>query len=503
MFDRPFPILSDRRWPGTWTLLAVILLLSGVATPQTADAQTVPQYFEATTVASGLASGTTGFAFLPDERILVTHHQSGRVELVVDGVIKPEALLVVDSLVTSSEQGLLGIAIDPDYPAAPYIYLFHTKSDSVNQVSRFTLSGDLDNAASSQLSIDPASKTKIFSAPDSTRFHNGGTIRVASDKTLLISFGDDAYANDVQALNHLKGKIVRINRDGSVPADNPTFPDAPTDALPEVYAMGLRNPFRFALDSQTGDLFIGDVGTELYEELNVASGGENFGYPHYEGPVFFRDYIPLIPPAPTAAAYSYPQTSSSASAIALSVYRPTGQPDDASFPAEYDGAYFFADFFQSTLQYLLKTQDGTYTNHSFGFGFNRLVDAAIAADGSLYVLSYSGALTRIAYEGETNVGVDDQPDERVLALHPNYPNPFGMDGTTVTYESVRGGHVRLELFDMLGRRAVLLVDEIRPAGQHHIKFADPSLSAGLYTMRLTIDGVTTTRVVAAAGRQGR
>ena len=264
--------------------------------PQSVQAQTAPEGFVVSTVTNELGRGAVGFAALPDGRILVIHHQSGEVELVVGGEIKPDPMLVVDSLVTSSEQGLLGIAIDPDYPDSNYVYLFHTKSDGVNQVSRFELTGDLDVPDSDQLIIDPTSKTKIFSAPDSTRFHNGGTLRFGQDHSLYISLGDDAFANEVQNLSNLYGKIVRINRDGSVPSDNPQYPDAPVDARGEVFAMGLRNPFRFSIDAETQELFIGDVGTDLFEELNFAQGGENFGYPHYEGTVFFRDFVDLILP---------------------------------------------------------------------------------------------------------------------------------------------------------------------------------------------------------------
>lgn len=457
-------------------LLGLFVLLN-----HTSTGQDLPEGFTLRVIQEDLERGAVGFAFLPDGRMLVIHHQSGRVELIVNGDLKPDPLLIVDSLVTSSEQGLLGIAIDPDYPDSNFVYLFHTQSDSVNQVSRFTMEGELSSPGSDALVIDPLSKKKIFSAPDSTRFHNGGTLRFGQDKTLYVSLGDDAYANDVQRLSNLKGKIIRINRDGSIPVDNPVFPDEPADMKRETFAMGLRNPFRFSIDALTDELFIGDVGTDLYEELNLAVGGENFGYPHYEGPAFFRDFVPLIPPAPTIAAYAYPQSSRGRSVIALATYRSRFESGALDFPPGYEGAYFFADFFDDTLQYLLRDEEG-FALHTFGTGFLQLVDAAIAEDGSLYLLSYNGKLMSIGFDGNASTAAERELQTH-FTLHQNYPNPFA-GKSTVSYTIDKAGNVLIEVFDMLGRQVELLGDRWQPSGTYTLSFDGSRLPAGVYLLHM-------------------
>ena len=395
-------------------------------------------------------------------------------------MIKTDPLLVVDSLVISSEQGLLGVAVDPDFPDSNYVYLFHTMENQTNQVSRFEIGGDVLNPESDQLTIDPASKKKIFSAPDSTRFHNGGTLRFGKDKTLYISLGDDAFANEVQNLTNLYGKIIRIHRDGSVPLDNPSYPDAPEDSRPEIFAMGLRNPFRFSIDPLTQELLIGDVGTDLYEELNISSGGENFGYPHYEGEGFFRDFVSLIPPEPLLPAYYYPYSSRGRSAIALVTYRPSEEAGAMNFPVPYHGAAFFADYFDSRLQYLMK-EEGGYARFDFGSDFTQLVDGAVTSDGSLYLLSYRGRLHKISYD--LAVSNESEIPRPGIALLPSYPNP-ARGSTTVQYQLEQGGNTVIEVFDVLGRKIDVLSDQWQAAGSHSIRYETANLSAGVYIIHL-------------------
>lgn len=459
-------------------VLSLLLFLTKFAAGQTA-----PPGFSVDVVTDALNQGVVGFDRLPDGRFLVVHHQTGHVELVVDTTVVAPPVLVVDSLVVSSEQGLLGIAVDPDFPDSNYVYLFHSMEDSTNQVARYTVEGDLSDPASSELTIDPATKRERFSAPDTTRFHNGGTVRFGPDEKLYISLGDDAQANRVQNLSNLYGKILRLNRDGSIPDDNPVFPDEPADRRGEVFAFGLRNPFRFSIDPLSGELFIGDVGTDLYQELNLASGGENFGYPHYEGPALFRDFVPLLPPEPLFPIYAYPQTTTARSSIALTSYRLQGMHGAPRFPDAYDGALFYADYFDTTLRYLLK-EDGNsaYTTHVFGTGYFRLVDALVAEDGSLYLLSYRGQLLRLRYN--TPVHTEADRPEAAFTLHPNYPNPF-RGSTTLSYELRASGSITLEVFDLLGRRVRTVHEGWRMSGSHTTAFEPAGLPPGLYLVRLT------------------
>ncbi len=481
-----------------FSLLALSVILINGST-QLANGQTAPEGFTVTVVEDAFTRATVGFALLPDGRIFVAHHQNGFVDIVVDGVVKPEPIFVVDSLTTSSEQGLLGIAVDPDFPDSNYVYLFHTTQDSTNQISRFTVQGDLNDPSSNNLTIDAASIKPLLVLDNVYHAHNGGTLRFGNDKTLYVSHGDDGQTDFIQSLTNVNGKILRINRDGSIPVDNPVFPDEPEGMREEIFAIGLRNPFRFSIDSETDELFIADVGTDLFQELNVSSGGENFGYPHYEGDGFFREYVDLIPPEPTFPIHSYAQSARGRSVTAIAVYRPTAVPDNVSFPPEFDGAYFFADFFDSELKYVTGDGEAAYQVHSFGTGYANLVDGGVAHDGSLYALSYQKKLIKISYTaGPSSVATTEVPEP--ILVESNYPNPFDR-ATSIEYQLENPvDHVTIDVFDTMGRRVAHLFDGFQPAGQHSITFDGSERPQGLYILRLQAGATSVSKTMTLARR---
>ena len=365
-------------------------------------AQTVPVGFSIINVNTNLDDDAVGFALLPDDRIFVVNQFSGQVRLIVNGVLKTDPLLTVPELQTSSEKGLLGIAVDPDFPNQPYVYLFHSHNSSTNRVSRFTIEGELQDPTSDNLTIDVNSQfTLVDDMPANAGNHNGGTLRFGSDQTLYISHGDDANSSLVQDLTTLNGKILRINRDGTVPADNPTFPDEPQEKREEIFAFGLRNPFRFSIDPETNELFVGDVGQVSREEFDLSTGGENFGWPRYEGSLDFNTNATLIQPEPIFPIWEYSHLPGSNSGIALVAYRQMNFPNDWSFPEEYDGSYFYADFYQDWIRNIRPDGEGGWTSLDFGTGFSLPVDGVLASDGSFYLLEYGQALKRIVYVNNT------------------------------------------------------------------------------------------------------
>ncbi|MFB3081370.1 MAG: sorbosone dehydrogenase family protein, partial [Nitrosomonadaceae bacterium] len=386
--------------------------------------QAVPQDFSLLTINSGLDGDATGFALLPDNRIFVVHQFRGQVKLIVNGVLNSEELLTVPDLQTSSEKGLLGIAVDPDFPNQPYIYLFHSHNSSTNRVSRFTIEGELQDPTSDNLTIDVDSQlTLVDDMPANAGNHNGGTLRFGSDQTLYISHGDDANSSLVQDLTTLNGKILRINRDGTIPSDNPSFPSEPPGKRSELFCFGLRNPFRFSIDPSTDELFIGDVGSSSREEFDVSTGGENFGWPRYEGTDDRQTGANLIQPDPTFPIWEYSRLPGSNSGIALVTYRQKNYPSDASFPPEYDGTYFYADFYHDWIRNIRPDGSGGWMSVDFGNGFSSPVDGAIGADGSLYLLEYGQALLQIVYNPvvpPVSVETEDPiiPDEFIV--HQNF-----------------------------------------------------------------------------------
>src|SRR5262249_51000412 len=186
------------------------ILLAGISR---AEAIALPPNFQETTVVPSAQNGLlwpVGLAFLPDRRILIIQ-QGGQIRLVVNGALVANALLTMPEVEFLGERGLLGIAVDPDFPVRPYIYVFYSDKDTAfSHLARYTVAGDLSNGTSTNLTISPASKVLLINQiPDNASNHNGGTLRFGVDKTLYVSIGDDADSCAAQDLTQLKGKILR------------------------------------------------------------------------------------------------------------------------------------------------------------------------------------------------------------------------------------------------------------------------------------------------------
>lgn len=218
--------------------------------------------------------------------------QPGRVRIVADGQAEPTPFLDITDRVGSSgsEQGLLGLAFAPDFSSSSAFYVDYTDANGNTVVSRFT--------ASDAMSADAASEEIILQQEQPYPNHNGGDIAFGPDGLLYISFGDGGGQGDPngngQSLDTWLGKILRIDVSQAngetpyaVPPENPFVETA--GAKPEILFYGLRNPWRFSFDRETGDLWIGDVGQNTYEEIDmiasadVAVGGQNFGWNIMEG----------------------------------------------------------------------------------------------------------------------------------------------------------------------------------------------------------------------------
>ncbi|WP_026370187.1 PQQ-dependent sugar dehydrogenase [Kallotenue papyrolyticum] len=278
--------------------------------------------------------------------LFVTHAGDGSGRLFVvekGGMIRTlDGAVVLDITdrvrASGSEQGLLGLAFHPDWPSNGFFYVNYTDRNGDTVIARFTLPPDAVRA-------DPASELILLQVDQPAANHNGGMLVFGPDRRLYIGLGDGGGANDTygngQNLASLLGKLLRIDVDGgqpyAVPPDNP-FVDRP-DARPEIWAYGLRNPWRFSFDRATGDLYIGDVGQNRYEWIHYrpagAQGGENYGWPIVEGSHCLRgnacDRTGLtLPVIEYTHAFGCAVTGGY-------VYR------GAQFP-QLDGVYFFGDY---------------------------------------------------------------------------------------------------------------------------------------------------------------
>ena len=232
-----------------------------------------------------------------DRRRQMVVEQPGRIVLVRDGRKQSRPFLDIRSRVTAGgEQGLLGLAFAPDYSRSGLFYVYYTRRDGRQAVSEFRRS-TADRA-------NPASERQVLVMADPEGNHNGGQLNFGPDGLLYIGTGDGGGAGDqhgtignAQDLGSLLGKILRIDPSAgagkaySVPSSNPFVDRA--GARPEIWAYGLRNPWRFSFDRKTGDLTIGDVGQDEVEEIDFTlrneSSGSNFGWRPYEGDRRFTD----------------------------------------------------------------------------------------------------------------------------------------------------------------------------------------------------------------------
>lgn len=505
--------------PSPPRLPAAIALVFGAALAFAHPARAqlfLPSSFEEEIVYHGLDL-STGMDMLPDGRILVVEKITGRVRLIVNG-----ALAAVDPVLTVPEvdgaileQGLLGIVVDPGWPARPYIYVHYTHTaSSFIKVSRFTVGGDIGFTGDGSLTIDPATRYDVLTdLMDSTPYHNGGTLRFGPDGMLYVSIGDDNTPCYAQDLTRLAGKILRLDvsalppggggpppKSLLTPPDNPHVDHANENAR-LVYHRGMRNPFRFGIDPLTGAMVIGDVGFESREEIDVVTlPGRNLQWPIYEadlpGPTTCGGVDSTVWTLPTCV---WDHTIGEAVTGGL-IYRRDSTATFA-FPPVYDGAIFFNDFYGSWVRCLYAGQTGNGTTWAWQFGATLIVDWLQAPDGSVYycrLLSEAtegpGEIRRIRYTGPGPgpVGVPG-PGAPSLEFRSPYPSP-SRAGVTFEYSTLSEGPVTLAIYDVGGRRVRCLVDlEREPGGAHRAVWDGKDaegrrVAPGVYLSRLSVAG---------------
>jgi glucose/arabinose dehydrogenase len=288
------------------------------------------------TVASGLVE-PVDVAVPLDDGLMYVLQRSGTVRVVENGRLVKEPFLNLKGFVKSNsiEQGLLGIAFHPKYPVDRRVFVFHTRKDNDNLLVSYTVAPDGRRA-------EPASRAELLrvdKAPDAIR-HNAGALRFGPDGLLYVSIGDGARAKDNgQNPKTMLASILRLDINTppyAIPPGNP-FADG-KNGRPEVWWYGLRNPWRFSIDAKTGLAYIGDVGQEEIEEVNIAkldAPGLNFGWPLMQGN---KRYLKGTPATPLVGpVVEILHSDNGCSITGGEVY------SGAAIP-ELDGHYFFADW---------------------------------------------------------------------------------------------------------------------------------------------------------------
>lgn len=347
-------------------------------------AATLPTDFNETII-TGISSGTA-MAFAPDGRLFVCQQQ-GQLRVIKNGILLPTPFVTITvNSPAGSERGLLGIAFDPNFVTNNFIYVYYTAPTPAihNRVSRFTANGDL---------VVPGSEVTLLELNNlSATNHNGGAIHFGPDGKLYIAVGENANSANAQSIGNLLGKILRINSDGTIPADNPTtFPGiagSPSGVNQAIWAVGLRNPFTFNFQPGTGRLLINDVGQSAWEEINDGIAGSNYGWALCEGfcspsNANFRD--PLFEYGHSGAAPT------GCAIVGAAPYSPTTN----QFQNDYFGKYFFADLCSGFIRRWDPTAPATST--PFATGLSSPVDLQVADDGFLYYLQQGSGVGRVQY----------------------------------------------------------------------------------------------------------
>lgn len=463
----------------------------------------------------------TYVTFDPDDssRMFILQRE-GKVLLYENGSVNPTPFLDItpDVLPDDGEQGLLGMDFHPDFANNGYFYIYFIRGvagmggsgDSV--IRRYSVMSGNPSLA------DAASAFQIWETPQPQTNHNGATILFGPDDYLWIALGDGGTGGfRSQDLADPMGKVMRFDVDGddfpgdplknyAIPATGPFVGQA--GVLEEIWAYGLRNPYRFSFDRLTNDLWIGDVGQNTWEEIDfqpgTSSGGENYGWGIMEGPACVDPPVDCNDGSLTLPIYSYEHLSGPCySVTGGTVYR------GSVLGPRFYGAYFWAEYCLQEI-YSFK-YDGVSISDFVNWttvieppgNDNVKFPAAIVEDpdGELYIVEYRASVGEV-WKIVPDLAATDVPAPaapRGVLLSAAHPNPATGD-TQWQLSLARDQFVKAELIDPAGRRVRTLVERTLPSGRHDLEWngtdaGGSSAAAGVYFLRVETEDGTQTQPV--------
>ncbi|MBF6607294.1 MAG: PQQ-dependent sugar dehydrogenase [Flavobacterium sp.] len=425
------------------------------------------QVVEITPFATGFTS-PVDIAHAGDSRLFVVQ-QGGAIKILnADGSVNPTNFLTLtnSTILSGGERGLLGLAFHPDYANNGYFFVNYTRAgDGATVIARYSVSAANPNIA------DPASASTILTIAQPFSNHNGGTIKFGPDGYLYIGTGDGGSGGDpgnrAQNINDNLGKMLRIDVDVAgtygIPADNPYVGVAGND---EIWAIGLRNPWKFSFDANSGDLWIADVGQSQIEEINFVEStqaGLNYGWRCYEGS---NIYIECTTPGLTFELpfAEYTHSGGACSITGGYVYAGDNYPD-------FSGKYFFADYCVNRIGMVdISTGDIAYSATFSGSNFFTTFGQDI--EGELYVAASSGGtIYKIV---DSSLAVSDL----TLTDISIYPNPADNEITINAPSMSFPSEVRV--FDLTGK---LLQSAALEQNDQPLDVS--GLQPGMYLMNIT------------------
>ncbi len=377
----PTPAQAPKSTPGAKASLEVPTLSPQPTTPQGAEALPSPETATWTPVIQGL-NQPTALVPIPGWPGYLLVLERGGMGWVWDGQERRPFFDLRDRVTSrGAEQGLLGAAFHPDFPQTPWVFVNYTDRQGDTAVVRYPVNPDT-------LQADAGQELRLLRVEQPYGNHNGGHLIFGPDGYLYIGLGDGGAAGDphdyAQNPQVLLGKMLRIDVNQEpygIPPDNPFVQGG---GLPEIWATGLRNPWRYDFDPATGDLYIADVGQDAWEEVNVLlaplPAGVNFGWPFYEGSHPYKGNPPAgVEFVFPVTEYGHDQGCSITGGV---VYR------GENLGAAWQGVYLYGDFCSGRIWGLLRKPDGTWTNDLlYKTAFN-ISTFGRDAQGEVYLADY-------------------------------------------------------------------------------------------------------------------
>ncbi len=411
-----------------------------------------------------------------DNRLFVVE-QEGLIQILnADGTTNATPFLDIQNIVVNiggigDERGFLGLAFHPDYSTNGFFYVNYINNSGNTVVSRFNVSvGNADIA-------DSSSEQIILTITQPFSHHNGGDLAFGSDGFLYIATGDGGSDDDSQdhgqRLNSLLGKLLRIDVDSgspySIPSDNPFVSDGDPNTLGEIWAYGLRNPWKFSFDRQTNDLWIADVGQSVKDEINMASptdAGLNYGWRCYEGNSEFN-----TTGCPSIETLTFP----------IAEYNHGGSPFRCSITGGYRyrgsdyanflGLYFFADYCSDEIGYAEFSGGNwslTFVSTPNNNGWSTFGEDI---NGELYIAGLvSGTIFKLA-DGNLSVNEFNQP------IFKMYPNPVDNE---LNFDFNENIPLAIRFYDLQGK----LISEASEFDSSLLTISTKNLSQGLYIVQV-------------------
>lgn len=421
-----------------------------------------------------------------DDRLFIVE-QDGVIKIIENGVTLDTPFLTLTVNSGGNEQGLLGLAFHPDYDNNGFFFVNYIAANGSTQVSRFEVSSDANVA-------DAGSELDILNVPQPFANHNGGCLQFGADGFLYLGLGDGGSANDpgnrAQNPTTLLGKMLRIDIDDTENGNNYTIPDDnpfvnDSGIRDEIWALGVRNPWKFSFDAQTDELWVGDVGQNEIEEINKAAagvGGQNYGWLCYEGNEDFNLSNCGAEDTFTFPLVDYSHSNDGAFKCSITggyVYR-------GSTFTTLQGKYVFADFCSNEVAYVDENDEIQY----FGPFSGGLSTFGEDVNDELYVAALNtGIIYRVVDENlsvETFDGMNftmyPNPASEMVTVDFNAfakPEP---NGTTVAET--------LNIYDLTGR---IIKSEQLTNASTQINIAQ--LPAGVYLAQLEQSGYTLKLIV--------